>query len=105
MSTKNEILIYNLPDETSNVEVYLTEDDMWMTQVALSELFQTTKANITMHIQNIYKDGELLEKRTSKSNLLLRNEGSSTAKRTTKLYNLKTIIALDKELLDILNKK
>ena len=61
MPTKNEILIYNSPGGASNVKVYLTEDDMWMTQVALSELFQTTKANITMHIQNIYKDGELLK--------------------------------------------
>ena len=94
MSTKNEILIYNLPDGTSNVEVYLAENDMWMTQAALSELFQTTKANITMHIQNIYKEGELLEERTSKLDLLLRNEGSRTVKRAAKLYNLKMIIAI-----------
>lgn len=94
MPTKNEILIYYLPDGTSNVEVYLSEDDMWMTQSALAELFQTTKANITMHIQNIYKDGELFEERTSKSDLLLRNEGSRAVRRKTKLYNLKMIIAI-----------
>ena len=81
MPAKNEILIYNLPDGTSNVEAYLSEDDMWMTQIALANLFQTTKANVTMHIQNIYKDGELSEERTSKSDLLLRNEGTRVAKR------------------------
>ena len=94
MPTKNEILIYNLPDGTSNVEVYLSEDDMWMTQIALADLFQTTKANMTMHIQNIYKDGELLEERTSKPDLLLRNEGTRAVKRKVKLYNLKMIIAI-----------
>lgn len=94
MPTKNEILIYNLPNGTSNVEVFLNDDDIWMTQVALASLFQTTKANITMHIQNIYKDGELIEKRTSKADLLLRNEGTRTVKRTAKLYNLKMIIAI-----------
>ena len=61
---------------------------MWMTQIALADLFQTTKTNITMYIQNIYKDGEFLEERTSKSDLLLRNEGSRQVKRTIKLYNL-----------------
>ena len=62
---KNEILIYNLPDGGSNVEVYLNEDDIWMTQLSLADMFQTSKANITMHIQNIYKEGELQEDRTS----------------------------------------
>lgn len=85
MPTKNEILIYNLPNGTSNVEVFLNDDDIWMTQVALANLFQTTKANITMHIQNIYKDGELIEKRTSKADLLLRNEGTRTVKRNMTL--------------------
>ena len=94
MPAKNEILIYNLPNGTSNVEVYLSEDDMWMTQIALANLFQTTKANVTMHIQNIYKDGELSEERTSKSDLLLRNEGTRVVKRKAKLYNLKMIIAI-----------
>ena len=50
---KNEILIYNLPDGGSNVEVYLNEDDIWMTQLSLADMFQTSKANITMHIQYI----------------------------------------------------
>ena len=94
MPAKNEILIYNLPDGTSNVEVYLMEDDLWMNQAALSSMFQTSKANITMHIQNIYKEGELDENRTSKWDLLLQKEGSRNVKRRTKLYNLKMIIAI-----------
>ena len=56
-----------------------------MTQAALADLFQTSRNNITMHIQNIYKEGELMEEATSKSDLLVRNEGSRTVKRTIKL--------------------
>lgn len=65
-----------------------------MTQAALADLFQTSRNNITMHIQNIYKEGELMEEATSKPDLLVRNEGSRTVKRTIKLYNLKMIIAI-----------
>lgn len=53
------------------------------------------KTNITMHIQNIYKEGELDENRTSKWDLLLQKKGSKNVKRRTELYNLKAIIAID----------
>ena len=53
---QNEILIYNLSDGSSNVEVYLSEDDIWMNQSSLSKLFQTSTQNITMHIKHIYMD-------------------------------------------------
>ena len=94
MPDKNDILIYNTPNGNSNVEVYLFDEDIWMTQAALADLFQTSRNNITMHIQNIYKEGELMEEATSKPDLLVRNEGSRTVKRTIKLYNLKMIIAI-----------
>ena len=94
MPDKNDILIYNTPNGNSNVEVYLFDEDIWMTQAALADLFQTSRNNITMHIQNIYKEGELMEEATSKPYLLVRNEGSRTVKRTIKLYNLKMIIAI-----------
>ena len=88
MPDKNDILIYNTPNGNSNVEVYLFDEDIWMTQAALADLFQTSRNNITMHVQNIYKEGELMEEATSKPDLLVRNEGSRTVKRTIKVYNL-----------------
>ena len=94
MPTKNEILIYNLPDGTSNVEVYLMEDDLWMNQASLAKLFQSSTQNVTMHIRHIYAEGELSETSTCKSNLQVQNEGGRTVKRTIKLYNLKMIIAI-----------
>lgn len=72
----------------SNVEVYFCDADIWMTQASLAELLQTSIANTSMHIQNIYKEGELMEEATSKPDLLVRNEGSRTVKRTIKVYNL-----------------
>ena len=94
MNKKSEILIYNLPDGSSNVEVLLNEDDIWMTQAALSQLFQTSTQNITMHIKNIYDEGELNESRTCKSDLQVQIEGNRTVKRNVKIYNLEMIIAI-----------
>ena len=54
-----------------------------MTQAGLTDLFQTSRNNTTMHIQNTYKEGELMEEATSKSDLLVRNEGSRRVKRTS----------------------
>ena len=94
MNKKSEILIYNLPDGSSNVEVLLNEDDIWMTQAALSQLFQTSTQNITMHIKNIYDEGELHESRTCKLDLQVQIEGNRTVKRNVKIYNLEMIIAI-----------
>ncbi len=59
-----------------------------LTQAALANLFQTSIANISMHIRNIYRDGELSEETTIKFDLKVQKEGTRTVKRTVKLYNL-----------------
>ena len=83
MPDKNDILIYNTPNGNSNVEVYLCDEDIWMTQAALADLFQTSRNNITMHIQNIYKEDELMEESTIKLDLKVQKEGSRTVKRAS----------------------
>lgn len=60
----------------------------------LSQLFQTSTQNITMHIKNIYDEGELNESRTCKSDLQVQIEGNRTVKRNVKIYNLEMIIAI-----------
>ena len=89
MPTKNEILIYSLPDGSSNVEVYLNEDDMWINQSSLAKLFQTSTQNITMHIRHIYAEGELVEQATCKSDLQVQIEGNRQVKRAVKFYSLR----------------
>ena len=91
---KNEILIYNLPDGGSNVEVYLNENDVWMSKEGLMSLFQSSRQNIEKHIKHIYEEGELTEEATSNSKLQVQIEGNREVKRSVKYYNLKMIIAI-----------
>jgi len=65
-----------------------------MTQKSISELYQTTPQNITLHIKNIYKDGELEEKATCKSYLQVQKEGSRDVKREQKFYSFDMILAI-----------
>lgn len=58
MSSQNEIVLYQ-PDDEIKIEVRLDEETVWLTQAQMAELFETTPQNVTMHIQNIYKEGEL----------------------------------------------
>ena len=94
MKNKSEILIYNLPDGSSNVEVLLNEDDIWMNKDALVSLYQTSRQNIEKHIKHIYEEGELDVNRTCNKKLQVQTEGKRQVKREVAYYNLKMIIAI-----------
>ena len=94
MKKKSEILIYNLPDGSSNVEVLLNEDDIWMNKDALVGLYQTSRQNIEKHIKHIYEEGELDVNRTCNKKLQVQTEGKRQVKREVAYYNLKMIIAI-----------
>lgn len=94
MNKKSEILIYNLPDGSSNVEVLLNEDDIWMNKDALCELFQSSRQKLEYHIKTILLEGELEENRTCKKILQVQTEGKRQVKREVPYYNLKMIIAI-----------
>ncbi|MBO7078789.1 MAG: hypothetical protein J6W64_03155 [Bacilli bacterium] len=93
MKKKSEILTYNLPDGSSNVEVLLNEDDIWMNKDALVSLYQTSRQNIEKHIKHIYEEGELDVNRTCNKKLQVQTEGKRQVKREVAYYNLKMIIA------------
>lgn len=88
------ILIYQNEKGDTKVDVYFTEDTIWMTQRTMAELYQTTTQNITLHIKNIYKDGELEEETTCKDYLQVQNEGGRDVQRARKFYNLDMILAV-----------
>ena len=90
---KGEIILYQ-PDETIRLEVRMEDDTVWLSQVQMAELFQTTKNNITLHIGNVYKEQELEANATSKESLLVRTEGDRQVSRRLKLYNLDVIISV-----------
>ena len=81
MNNKNEILIYEDKDGTTKVNVTFTDEDIWLTQSQLAEIYKTSRENITMHISNIYKDNELPKDSTCKKFLQVQNEGSRSVKR------------------------
>ena len=77
----NEIIIYNLPDGKTKIDVKMSEETVWLTQNQMSELFQTTIRNIGIHINNIYEEGELEENSTRKDFFLVQKEGNREIKR------------------------
>jgi len=94
MDNKNEVLIYEDKDGITKVNVTFTNEDIWLTQSQLAEIYKTSRENITMHISNIYKDNELPKDSTCKKFLQVQNEGARSVKRNIDHYNLDMIIAL-----------
>lgn len=67
---------------------------VWLTQLEMAELYQTSKQNISVHVQNVLAEGELAEEATVKENLTVQAEGSHQVKRKLAYYALPTIIAV-----------
>jgi hypothetical protein len=94
IENNSEILIYQTEDGLTKIDVKMENETVWLTQAQMSELFQTTPQNITLHIKNVYTEGELSEDSTCKENLQVQQEGSREVKRKTKFYNLDVIISV-----------
>ena len=94
MREKPEILLFQTEDGQTKVEVRLENETVWLSQVQMAELFQTTKQNISLHIRNIYEEGELLEISTVKDYLTVQNEGKRRVQRSISIYNLDVIISV-----------
>ena len=90
---KAEIIIYKEEATESDfqIEVRVEDDTVWLTQAQMSELFQTTRNNITLHIGNVFKEKELNENSVCKDSLLTAADGKSYK---TKFYNLDVIISV-----------
>ena len=92
-SGKGEIVMYQ-PDETIRLEVRVENETVWLTQAQMAELFDATKQNISLHIINVYSEGELDELSTVKDYLTVRQEGQRMVKRHVLYYNLDVIISV-----------
>ncbi|MBS1501170.1 MAG: virulence RhuM family protein [Bacteroidetes bacterium] len=90
----SEILIYKNEIGKTEINVRLEHQDVWLNQNQLAELYQTTKQNISLHLANIYKEGELIEYSTVKEYLTVQEEGSRSVNRSVKFYNLDAIISV-----------
>ncbi len=93
MEDKSEIILYQ-PEETFKLEVRLESDTVWLTQQQMAELFQTSKQNISLHTNNVFKEKELQEISTVKYSLTVQQEGNRKVKRNIAYYNLDVIISV-----------
>lgn len=89
----NEIILYQ-PDSTLTLDVRVEDETVWLTQMQMAELFNATKQNISLHISNIYKEGELTKMSTVKEYLTVQKEGSRSVRRSIAYYNLDVIISV-----------
>ncbi|RJP42452.1 MAG: hypothetical protein C4547_00475 [Phycisphaerales bacterium] len=89
-----EFLLYQTPDGRTRVQVRLDEETVWLTQRQMAELFETTKQNISLHIGNVFDEGELRREATVKDYLTVQTEGSRQVERRVEHYNLDVIISV-----------
>ena len=90
----NHLILYTAIDGKTRLNLRAEGDSIWLTQLEIAELFQTTKHNISIHTKNIFKEGELVPEATVKESLTVQNEGEREVKRTLTYYNLELILAV-----------
>ena len=93
-SEKSEIVLYQTGDGNTRLEVRFEGETVWLTQSQMAELFQTTKQNISLHIQNVFSEKELEKGGTVKEYLTVQSEGGRQVKREMEHYNLDVIISV-----------
>ena len=91
---KNEIVVYQPEGGEFHIEVRVENETVWLTQAQMAELFSATKQNISLHIANIYKEGELQHNPTVKEYLTVQKEGKRNVSRKVSYYNLDVIISV-----------
>ena len=91
---KSKIVIYQTDDGRTQIDVRLESDTVWLTQAQMVELFQTTKQNVSLHVGNVFKEGELKQESTVKECLTVQKEGQREVARKVKYYNLDVIISV-----------
>ncbi|MDA1069737.1 MAG: virulence RhuM family protein [Verrucomicrobia bacterium] len=90
----SELVLYTSDDGRTRLDLRIEGQTVWLTQLEIAELFQTTKHNISIHTKNIFQDGELTREATVKESLTVQIEGKRKVQRTIQLYNLDLILAI-----------
>ena len=90
----NDLILYTTEDGRSQIKLRTENQTVWLTQLEMAELFDATKQNISLHLKNLFEDGELDAAATVKESLTVQIEGSREVQRTFTLYNLDAILAV-----------
>lgn len=91
---KNEIILYRPNETTEHIEVRIENETVWLNQAQMAMLFGQTKQNVSLHINNCFKEGELDKYSTVKDSLTVRVEGQRKVTRKVEFYNLDVIISV-----------
>jgi len=91
---RSEIILYQTEDGRTRVQCRFEDQNVWMTQALIADLFQTSIPNVNIHLKNIYAEGELNEEATIKDYLIVRQEGNREVARRVLHYNLEAILAV-----------
>jgi len=91
---KNNILIYKTEDGKTDITVRLENEDVWLSQQQMAELYQASRTNVVEHIKHIFEEGELAEEATCRKFRQVQKEGSRNVEREIPFYNLDMIISL-----------
>ncbi|OQA88878.1 MAG: hypothetical protein BWY31_00062 [Lentisphaerae bacterium ADurb.Bin242] len=91
---KSQFLIYQAEDGKIKLDVRFDSGTVWLSQQLMADLFQTTKQNISLHIQNVFDENELSKEATVKEYLTVRQEGTRQVQRSIEFYNLDMIISV-----------
>ena len=94
MGKELQFILYNLPDGEGSVQAYIENETIWLTQKAMSQLFDVSVSAINQHLKNIYDSNELAPDATIKKILIVQQEGARQVKREQTFYNLDVIISV-----------
>tara|TARA_B110001454_G_scaffold218314_1_gene245933 strand:- start:3127 stop:4137 length:1011 start_codon:yes stop_codon:yes gene_type:complete len=90
----NDLILYTTEDGRSQIKLRADQQTVWLTQLEIAELFDASKQNISLHLKNIFADGELDPSATVKQSLTVQTEGSRKVQRSISLFNLDAILAV-----------
>jgi len=88
------IKIFQTDDGKTEIQVFVKSETVWLSQKQIADLFEKDKDTVGLHLRNIYKSGELLEKATTEKYSVVQKEGGRNVNRSLKLYNLDAIISV-----------
>ncbi len=91
---RGQFLVYQTQDGKLKIDVRFEGETVWLTQQQMAELFQTTKQNVSLHIQNVFDERELERMATVKESLTVQQEGTRSVQRRVDFYNLDVIISV-----------
>ncbi len=91
---KGNIIIYQSSDRVNKIDVRLEDENVWLSQQQMAELYQSSRTNVVEHINNIYEEGELDKNSTCRNFRQVRQEGTRNVEREIPFYKLDMIISL-----------